>query len=179
MSAMSTRFWKNCWREKRSVSVSRTPLHPPPPWFRRSYLLSVLHLVFKHGFKHRRPRCQTHTDGFTLARVSSYYEGRADVILRAGRRATTLLPDPKEQTLSEPTLRLHDPLNLEQSSLLQLCQRSRMRQRPRPFSVMGGPCAVLPPARMALWALNSCPRTHRLQSVKRDCSHRLPRSSDS
>lgn len=39
--------------------------------------------------------------------------------------------------------------------------------------------ALLLPARMALWPLNSCPLTYRLQSVKRDCSHRFPRSSDS
>lgn len=39
--------------------------------------------------------------------------------------------------------------------------------------------ALFLPARMALWPLNSCPLTYRLQSVKRDCSHRFPRSSDS
>lgn len=45
--------------------------------------------------------------------------------------------------------------------------------------LMSGLVALFLPARMALWPLNSCPLTYRLQSVKRDCSHRFPRSSDS
>lgn len=38
---------------------------------------------------------------------------------------------------------------------------------------------VVLPARMALCAWNSCPATHREQSVKRECSHSPPSSSAS
>lgn len=72
----------------------------------------------------------------------------------------------KEERWGEPMLQ---SLNRQEGTLLVLVQKLWLFL----FRL------VNLPARMALWALNSCPLTYRLQSVKRDCSHRFPRSSES
>lgn len=86
-----------------------------------SYLLSILHFMFKHCFKDRRPCCQINTNVITHRQLIQ----TGDVILQDRYRMNRMLPNRKKKKLAvhwTMTSWLCDPSNLEKSSLLQLCQ---------------------------------------------------------